>query len=182
MKKILFAPWISRSVPWAPLLILVPSSIVSQKLTTIKNHKCPLKRSQRDRTTPFKVKVAKVKTPTKTILLQFGIGDWKFKVTFIVAKRITGPILGVTFLNSAILDVSQGLSHFLKLKYSVETDESTRNKNSNKVQTKNPITIPPETIQTKTNTAHTDVSSNIKHNRCHQPSHQSLHRGTSGSR
>ena len=98
-------------------------------------------------------------TPTKTIMLQFEIGDWKFKETLIVAKRITGPILGHTFLenNSTIQDVSQRPLHFPHLTYSIETDEDTRNKKLYKVQTKNPITIPPETTQTIT--VHADLSS-----------------------
>ena len=119
--------------------------------------------SQRIRPTPFKLQVANgdIETPTKTIILQFEIGDWNFKETFIVAKRLTGPILGLTFLknNSAILDVSQGLLHFPHLTYSIETDEYTRNRRLYKVQIKNSLTIPPETTQTIT--AYTDISSTI---------------------
>ena len=95
---------------------------------------------------PFKLQVANgdIETPTKTIILQFEIRDWNFKETFIVAKRLTGPILGLTFLknNSAILDVSQGLLHFLHLTYSIETDEYTRNRKLYKVQIKNALTNP----------------------------------------
>ena len=112
---------------------------------------------------PFKLQVANgdIDTPTKTIILQFEIGDWNFKETFIVAKRLTGPILGLTFLknNSAILDVSQGLLHFPHLTYSIETDEFTRNRKLYKVQVKSPLTIPPETTQTIT--AYADITSTI---------------------
>ena len=111
----------------------------------------------------FKLQVANgdIETPTKTIILQFEIGDWNFKETFIVAKRLTGPILGLTFLknNSAILDVSQGLLHFTHLTYSIETDEYTRNKKLYKVQIKNPLTILPETTQTITGS--TDIPTNV---------------------
>ena len=100
---------------------------------------------------PFKLQVANgdIETPTKAIILQFEIGDWNFKETFIVAKRLTGPILGLTFLknNSAILDVSQGLLHFPHLTYSIETDEYTRNRKLYKIKIKNPLTIPHETTQ-----------------------------------
>ena len=74
----------------------------------------------------------------EAVILQFDIGDWNFKETFIVAKRLTGPILGLTVLknNSAILDVSQGLLHFPHLTYSIETDEYTRNRKLYKVQIK----------------------------------------------
>ena len=106
--------------------------------------------------TPYKLQVANgdIETPTKTITLQFEIGGWNFKETFIVAKRLTGPILGLTFLknNSAILDVSQGLLHFPHLTYSIETDEYTRNRKLYKVQIKNPLTIPPaSSISTASN-------------------------------
>ena len=66
---------------------------------------------------PFKLQVANgdIEAPTKTILLQFEIGVWNFKETFIVFLRLTGPIIGLTFLksNSAILDVSKRLSFSL---------------------------------------------------------------------
>ena len=81
---------------------------------------------------PFKLQVAngEIETPTKTSILQFEIRDWNFKETFNIAKRLTGPIRGLTFLknNSAILDVSQGLLHFPHLTYSIETDECTHNR------------------------------------------------------
>ena len=111
----------------------------------------------------FKLQVANgdIGIPTKTIILQFEIGDWNFKGTFIVAKRFTCPILGLTFLknNSAILYVSQGLLHFPHLKYLIQTDEYTRNRKLYKVQVKNPLTIQPETTQTIT--TYTDISSTI---------------------
>ena len=73
---------------------------------------------------PFKLQVANgdIETPIRTIQIQFEIGDWTFKETFIVANKITGPILGLTFLksNSAILDASQGLLHFPHLTYAIK--------------------------------------------------------------
>ena len=112
---------------------------------------------------PSKLQVANgdIEAPTKTILLQFEDGDWNFKETFIVAQRLTGPILGLTFLknNSAILDMSQGLLHFPHLTYSIATDENTRNRKLYRHHTKSPITIPPETTQTIS--VHTNVSSNM---------------------
>ena len=100
-------------------------------------------------------------TTRPTTILHFGLGDWSFKETFIVAKWLTGPILGLTFLknNSAILDVSQGLLHFPHLTYSIETDEYSRNRKLYKVQIKSALTIPPET--TETITAYTNIASTI---------------------
>ena len=71
----------------------------------------------------FKLQVAngELEAPTKTVQLQFEIGDWTFKETFLVATEITAPILELTFLknNSAILDVSQALLHFPHLTYAI---------------------------------------------------------------
>ena len=112
---------------------------------------------------PFELQVANgdIEAPTKTIIIQFECGDWSFKETFIVAQRLTGPILGLTFLknNSAIQDVSQGLLHFPHLTYSIPTVENTRNRKLYRVDAKTPLTIPPGTTQTIT--VHTDVSTNI---------------------
>ena len=61
----------------------------------------------------FKLQVAngELEASTKMVQLQFDIGDWTFKETSIVATKIQGSILGLTFLkhNSAILDVGQAL-------------------------------------------------------------------------
>ena len=107
----------------------------------------------------FKLHIANgdIEAPTKTILLQFEIGNWNFKETFIFAQRLTGHILGLTFLknNSAILDVSQGLLHFPHFTYSIATYESTRNRKLYRLYTKNSITIPQKRL-----TVHTDGSSN----------------------
>ena len=49
---------------------------------------------------PLKLQVANgdIQTPIKTIQVQFEIGECTFKETFIVASKITGLILGLTFL------------------------------------------------------------------------------------
>ena len=64
----------------------------------------------------FKLQIAidDIEAPSKTVQLQFDIGDWTFKEIFIGANKIRGPILGLTFLenNSTILDVTQALLHF----------------------------------------------------------------------
>ena len=112
---------------------------------------------------PFKLQVANgdIEAPTKTILLQFEIGVWNFKETFIVFLRLTGPIIGLTFLksNSAILDVSKRLSFSLislthsPLMITPETENYTES-----IPTL-PIRYPHET--THTITVHTVVSSNV---------------------
>ena len=93
----------------------------------------------------FKLQVANgdIETPTKTVQLQFELGDWKFKETFIVATKMTGPILGLTFLknNSALLDVSQALLHFPHLTYAIFADDNETISRHHKVTIKNQLTI-----------------------------------------
>ena len=50
----------------------------------------------------FKLHVANgdIETPRKTVQLQFEIRDLTFKETFIVATKMTGSILGLTFLKN----------------------------------------------------------------------------------
>ena len=61
---------------------------------------------------PFKLQVANgdIETPIRTIQIQFEIGDWTFKETFIVANKITGPIIGITFLWMPVKDSSISLT------------------------------------------------------------------------
>ena len=96
----------------------------------------------------FKLQVANdnIETPTKTVQLQFELGDWTFKETFIVATKMTGPILGLTILknNSAILDVSQALLHFPHLTYAIAADDNETVSRHHKVTIKNQLTIMPE--------------------------------------
>ena len=96
----------------------------------------------------FKLQVANgdIETPTKTVQLQFELGDWTFKETFVVATKMTGPILGLTFLknNSAILDVSQALLHFPHLTYAIAVDDNETVSRHHKVIIKKQLTIMPD--------------------------------------
>ena len=89
--------------------------------------------------TTIKLQVAnsKLEAPTKLVQLLFEIGDWTFKATFIVATKITGPILGLTFRKSksAILDVSLALLHFPHLTYGNSADDNERVSRNLKHQT-----------------------------------------------
>ena len=89
----------------------------------------------------FKLQVANgdIETPTKTVQLQFELGDWTFKETFIVATKMTGPILGLTFL-----DVSQALLHFPHLTYAIAADDNETVSRHHKVTIKNQLTIMPD--------------------------------------
>ena len=96
----------------------------------------------------FKLQVANgdIETPTKTVQLQFELGDWTFKEMFIVATKMTCPILGLTFLknNSAILDVSQALLHFPHLTYAIAAEDNEKVSRHHKVTIKNQLTIMPD--------------------------------------
>ena len=97
---------------------------------------------------PFKLQVANgdIESPTKKIQVQFEIGDWTFKETFIVANKITGPILGLSFLknNSAILDASQGLLHFPHLTYAINATTVEQTPKPHKVTITNQTTLAPD--------------------------------------
>ena len=97
---------------------------------------------------PFKLQVANgdTGTPIKATQVQFEIGDWTFKETFIVASKITGPILGLTFLknNSGILDASQGLLHFPHLTYAINPASDEQPTKPHKVIILNQTTLAPD--------------------------------------
>ena len=101
---------------------------------------------------PFKLQVANgdIETPIKSIQVQFEIGDWTFKETFIVASKINGPILGLTFLktNSAILDASQGLLHFPHLTYAINPVSEEQPTKPHKVTILNQTTLAPDQCTT----------------------------------
>ena len=111
-----------------------------QKLKTIS----PNNLLQESDPPPFKLQVANgdIEIPIKTIHVQFEIGDWTFKETFIVAS----PILGLTFLktNSAILDASQGLLHFPHLTYAINPVSEEQPTKPHKVTILNQTTLAPD--------------------------------------
>ena len=98
--------------------------------------------------TKLKLQVANgdIKAPTETVQLQFEIGDWTLKETFIVATKFTGLILGLTFLknNRAILDVSQALLHSPHLTYAFTAYENEAVSSNHKDTKRNQSIITPE--------------------------------------
>ena len=64
----------------------------------------------------FQIMVANVqlKTPKCTTELKFEVGDIKFHKIFIVLENLTGPIIGLMFLqqNHTVLDMKQGILNF----------------------------------------------------------------------
>ena len=64
----------------------------------------------------FQILVAngQLETPKSTIELKFEVGDIEFHETFIVMEHLTGPIIGLMFLqrNHTVVDMRQGILNF----------------------------------------------------------------------
>ena len=95
----------------------------------------------------FQIMVAngQLETPKSTIELKFEIGDIEFHEIFIVMEHLTGPIIGLMFLqrNHTVLDMRQGILNFPFFSMQLKTAD---HKYSNVLEPiLNPIeiTIPP---------------------------------------
>ena len=96
----------------------------------------------------FQIMVAngrQLETPMKTIELKFEVGDIEFHEIFIVMEHLTGPIIGLMFLqrNHTVLDMRQGILNFPFFSMQLKTAD---HKYSNVLETiLNPteIIIPP---------------------------------------
>ena len=55
-----------------------------------------------------------LETPKSTIELKFEVGDIEFHEIFLVMEHLTGPIIGLMFLqrNHTVLDIRQGILNF----------------------------------------------------------------------
>ena len=55
-----------------------------------------------------------LETPKSTVELNFEVGDIEFHEIFIVMEKLTGPIIGLMFLqrNHKVLDMRQGILNF----------------------------------------------------------------------
>ena len=98
----------------------------------------------------FQIMVAngQLETPKSTIELKFEVGDIEFHEVFIVMEHLTGPIIGLMFLqrNHTVLDMRQGILNFPFFSMQPKTAD---HKNSNILEPiLNPseITIPPNDI------------------------------------
>ena len=95
-----------------------------------------------------------LETPKSTIELKFEVGDIEFHEIFIVMEHLTGPIIGLMFLqrNHTVLDMLQGILNFPFFSMQLKTAD---HKYSNVLEPiLNPIeiTIPPnDKVLIKTN-------------------------------
>ena len=95
----------------------------------------------------FQIMVAngQLETPKSTIEPKFEVGDFEFHEIFIVMEHLTGPIIGLMFLqrNHTVLDMRQGILNFPFFSMQLKTAD---HKYSNVLEPilKTPeITIPP---------------------------------------
>ena len=109
----------------------------------------------------FQIQVAngQLEKPTATATIKFDIGDHIFAEHFVVMKNLTGPIIGLHFMNhnSVVIDTTHGLIHFPHLTMQVKSASSQASPKPQPVLIHDSITIPQ--ITTKTFTAFVDHSS-----------------------
>ena len=109
----------------------------------------------------FQIQVAngQLEKPTATATLKFDIGDHIFAEHFVVMKNLTGPIIGLHFMNhnSVVIDTTHGIIHFPHLTMQVKSASSQESAKPQPVLIHDSITIPQMT--TKTITAFVDHSS-----------------------
>ena len=90
------------------------SAIAQDDLETIKQ-KAPNNILKIDDPPNFQIEVAngQLEKPLSTATLKFEIGDNSFAEHFVVMKKLTGPIIGLHFMNnSVVIDTTHGLIHF----------------------------------------------------------------------
>ena len=102
----------------------------------------------------FQIQVAKglLEKPISTAPLRFDIGDKTFAEHFVVMKSLTGPIIGLHFMrqNSAVIDNTHGLIHFLHLTMLAKNSAIETSAKSQPVLIQSRITVPPMTKKTIT--------------------------------
>ena len=95
----------------------------------------------------FKIMVAngQLETPKSTIELKFEVGDIEFYEIFIVMEHLTGPIIGLMFLqrNHTVLDMRQGILNFSFFSMQLNTADHKYSNVLEPILNPTEITIPP---------------------------------------
>ena len=95
----------------------------------------------------FQIMVAngQLETPKSTIELKFEVGDIEFHEIFIVMEHLTGPIIGLMFLqrNHTVLDMRQGILNFPFFSMQLKTADHKYSKFLEPILNPTEITIPP---------------------------------------
>ena len=86
-----------------------------------------------------------LETPKSTIELKFEIGDIEVHEIFIVMEHLTGPIIGLTFLqrNHTVLDKRQGILNFPFFSMQLKTADHKYSNVLEPILNPTEITIPP---------------------------------------
>ena len=102
----------------------------------------------------FQIQVAngQLEKPRATATLKFDISDHIFAEHFVVIKNLTGPIVGLHFMqhNSVVIDTTHGLIHFPHLTKQVKSVSSQASAKPQPVLIHDSITIPQMTTKTLT--------------------------------
>ena len=95
----------------------------------------------------FQVMVAngELETPKSTVELKFEVGDIEFHEIFIVMEKLTGPIIGLMFLqrNHTVLDMRQGILNFPYFSMQLKTADHKYSNVLEPILNPDDITIPP---------------------------------------
>ena len=95
----------------------------------------------------FQIMVAngQLETPKSTIELKFEVSDIEFHEIFIVMEHLTGPIIGLMFLqrNHTVLDMRQGILHFPFFSMQLKTADHKYSNVLEPILNPTEITIPP---------------------------------------
>ena len=95
----------------------------------------------------FQIMVAngQLETPKSTVELKFEVGDFEFHEIFIVMEKLTGPIIGLMFLqrNLTVLDTRQGILNFPYFSMQLKTADHKYSNVLEPILNPDDITIPP---------------------------------------
>ena len=95
----------------------------------------------------FQIMVAngQLETPKSTIELRFEVGDIEFYEIFIVMENLTGPIIGLMFLqgNHTVLDMRQGILNFPFFSMQLKTADHKYSNVLEPILNPAEITVPP---------------------------------------
>ena len=95
----------------------------------------------------FQIMVANghLETPKGTIELKFEVGDIEFHKIFIVMEHLTGPIIGLMFLqrNHTVLDMRQGILNFPFFSMQLKTADHRYSNDQEPILDPTEVTIPP---------------------------------------
>ena len=95
----------------------------------------------------FQVLVAngQLETPKSTVEMKFEVDDINFHEVFIVMEKLTGPLIGLSFLqrNNTILDMRQGVLNFPFFSMQLKTADHKYTNVMEPICIREDITIPP---------------------------------------